>query len=137
LPATSSQNVYPLVHELAAENIPVAVTWRELGFPKLTFYAWCKQPVSARDWDDAHLTNAAYDIHADDSAFGYRVITDELRSRGITAGENRVARLRSQQRIWLMFAKKRGLTRKACLPVLTLATNAPLSGLGLEVQPQP
>jgi hypothetical protein len=49
-PAKFSQDVYPLVHELAAENIPVAVTWRELGFPKLTFYAWCKQPVIARDW---------------------------------------------------------------------------------------
>ena len=53
-----------------------------------------------RDWDDAHLINAALDIHADDPAFGYRFIADELPGRGITAGENRVARLCSQQRIW-------------------------------------
>jgi transposase InsO family protein len=36
---------------------------------------------------------------------------------GVTAGENRVARLCSQQRIWSAFSKKRGLTRKAGPPV--------------------
>jgi putative transposase len=108
---------YPLVRELAAENIPVAVTCRVLGFTKQAFYAWSKNPVSQRDWDDAHLINAALDIHADDPAFGYRFIADELRERGLTAGENRVARLCSQQRIWSIFAKKRGLNRKAGPPV--------------------
>ena len=72
---------------------------------------------SQRDWDDAHLINAAADIHRDDPAFGYRFIADELPARGITAGENRVARLCSQQGIWSAFAKKRGLTRKAGPPV--------------------
>jgi transposase InsO family protein len=64
------------------------VTCRVLGFSKQAFYAWCKQPVSQRDWDDAHLINAAVDIHHDDPAFGYRFIADELRERGIAAGEN-------------------------------------------------
>jgi transposase InsO family protein len=73
--------------------------------------------VSQRDWDDAHLINAAHDIHADDPAFGYRFIADELPGRGITAGENRVARLCSQERIWSVFAKKPGLTRRAGPPV--------------------
>jgi putative transposase len=109
--------IYPLVRELAAEKIPVAVTCRVLGFSKQAFYAWCKQPVSDRDWADAHLINAAYDIHADDPAFGYRFIADELRERGLAAGENRVARLCSQQRIWSVFAKQRGLTRRAGPPV--------------------
>jgi transposase InsO family protein len=53
----------------------------------------------------------------DDPAFGCRFIVDELRERGLQAGENRVARLCSQQRIWSIFAKKRGLTRKAVPPV--------------------
>ena len=56
-------------------------------------------------------------IHADDPAFGYRFIADELPSRGIVAGENRVARLCSQERIWSIFAKKRGLNRKSGPPV--------------------
>jgi hypothetical protein len=46
-----------------------------------------------RDWNDAHLINAAYDIHHDDPAFGCRFIADELPERGITTGEKRVARL--------------------------------------------
>jgi putative transposase len=109
--------IYPLVRELAAEKIPVAVTCRVLGFSKQAFYKWQAQPVSQPDWDDAHLINAAYDIHHDNPAFGYRFIADELRERGLSAGENRVARLCSQQRIWSVFAKKRGLNRAAGPPV--------------------
>jgi putative transposase len=88
-----------------------------LGFSKQAFYRWKASPVSQRDWDDAHLINAAYDIHADDPAFGYRFIADELPAVGIRAGRNRVARLCSAARIWSVFAKKRGLNRKAGPPV--------------------
>ncbi len=109
--------MYPLVRELAADDIPVAVTCRVLGFSKQAFYKWQADPVSQRDWDDAHLINAAVDIHHDDPAFGYRFIADQIHERGLTAGENRVARLCSQQRIWSVFAKKRGLNRKAGPPV--------------------
>jgi transposase InsO family protein len=108
---------YPLVLDLAADSIPVAVTCRVLGFSTQAFYAWRKNPISQRDWNDAHLINAALDIHHDDPAFGYRFIADELPARGITAGENRVARLCSSQRIWSAFTKKRGLNRKAGPPV--------------------
>jgi putative transposase len=47
--------IYPLVRELAAEKIPVAVTCRVLGFTTQAFYKWQANPVSQRDWDDAHL----------------------------------------------------------------------------------
>jgi putative transposase len=80
---------YPLVLDLAADGIPVAVTCRVLGFSKQAFYAWRAGPVSRRDWDEAHLINAAVDIHADDPAFGYRFIADELPARGIIAGRTR------------------------------------------------
>lgn len=109
--------MYPLVLGLAADKIPVAVTCRVCGFSPQAFFKWKKNPVSQRDWDDAHLINVAYDIHAGDPAFGDRFIADELPARGIRAGENRVARLCSQQRIWSAFAKKRGLNRKAGPPV--------------------
>jgi hypothetical protein len=109
--------MFPLVLDLAADGIPVAVTCRALGFSKQAFYAWKRSPVSGRDWADAHLINAAVDIHHDDPAFGYRFIADELASLGIKAGENRVARLCSQQQIWSVFAKKRGLSRKVGPPV--------------------
>ena len=108
---------YPLVLDLAADGIPVAVTCRVPGFSRQAFYAWRHNPVRQRDWDEAHLINAAVDIHADDPAFGYRFIADELPARGITAGENKVARLCSQERIWSAFSKKHGLSRKAGPPV--------------------
>jgi transposase InsO family protein len=109
--------MYPLVLDLADDGIPVAVTCRVLGFSKQAFYAWRANPISQRDWDDAHLTNAALDIHHDDPGFGYRFIADELPGHGIVAGENRVQRLCSAQRIWSVHAKKRGLNRKAGPPV--------------------
>jgi transposase InsO family protein len=108
---------YPLVLDLAADGIPVAVACRVLGFSKQAFYAWKACPVTDRDWADAHLVNAALDVHRDDPAFGYRFIADELPALGISAGENRVQRLCSSQRIWSVFAKKRGLNRKAGPPV--------------------
>ena len=50
---------YPLVLDLAADGIPVAVACRVLGFSKQAFYKWRADPVPQRDWDDAHLINAA------------------------------------------------------------------------------
>src|SRR3712207_5355680 len=116
-PGRAPKMIYPLVRELAAEKIPVAVTCRVMGFSKQAFYRWLAQPVSQRDWDDAHLINAAYDIHSDDPAFGYRFIADQLRDRGLAGGKNRFARLCSHQRIWSLFARKRGLNRKVGPPV--------------------
>ena len=113
--------MYPLVLELAAPDalvrVPVAVTCRVLGFSKQAFYQWKKNPLSQREWADAHLINAAYDIHHDDPAFGYRFICDELAHAGIKASERRVWKLCSQQHIWSVFAKKRGLRVKAGSPV--------------------
>ena len=111
--------MFPLVLELAADRrIPVAVTCRVLGFSKQAYFAWRRDPVSQRDWDNAHLINAAFDIHSDEPGFGYRFIADEIEAEsGITASERRVWRLCSQQRIWSTFSKKRGLNRKAGPPV--------------------
>lgn len=51
-------------------------------------------PVSRRDWDDAHLIDVLYDLHEDDKTLGYRFLTDELADEHqITVGENRVHRL--------------------------------------------
>jgi transposase InsO family protein len=109
--------MFPLVLDLAVDRIPVAVTCRVLGFSKQAFYQWKASPVSQRDWDDAHLINAAVDIHHDDPEFGYRFIADELPGRGITASRNRVSRLCSQQRIYSVHANKRGQARRPGPPV--------------------
>ncbi len=108
---------YPLVLDLAADGIPVTVTCRVLGFSTQAFNKWRRNPVSQRDWDDAHLMNAALDVHADDPAFGYRFIADDLKDAGHVVSERRVWRICSEQGIWSVFSKKRGLNRKAGPPV--------------------
>ncbi len=104
--------MYPLVLDLADDKIPVAVTCRVLGFSKQAFYQWHAKPVSDRDYDDAHLTSAAVDIHHDDPEFGYRFIADELATQAHTASRTRVGKLCSQQKLWSVHARKRGRTRR-------------------------
>jgi hypothetical protein len=41
---------FPLVLDLAADGVPVAVACRVLGFSKQAFYAWKAAPVTERDW---------------------------------------------------------------------------------------
>jgi putative transposase len=97
---------YPLVRDLADDGIAVAVTCRVLGFSTQGFYKWLADPVSQRDWDDAHLLNAIIDIHRDDPEFGYRFIADELEAAGHRASENRVQRLCSLQGVFSTTVKR-------------------------------
>jgi putative transposase len=111
--------IYPLVLELADDRVPVAVACRVLGSSKQAFYRWRADPVTGRDWADAHLTNTAIDAHRDDQTFEYRFIAYDLHATGHRQppSERRVWRLCSQQRLWSLQAKKRGLNRKAGPPV--------------------
>lgn len=98
--------MFPLVRDLAAAGVPVAVTCRVLGFTKQAFYKWAAAPISQRDWEQAHLLNAAIDVHADDPEFGHRFIADELAAAGYRASERRVWRLCSQQQIFSATQRK-------------------------------
>jgi len=42
---------------------PIVVTGWVLGFSKQSFYQWRARPVTDRDWSEAHLINAATDVH--------------------------------------------------------------------------
>ncbi len=108
---------YPLVSDLAAEGIPVALTCRVLGFSKQAYFKWRAKPVCDRDLSDAYLIDAAFDAHHDDPTFGYRFISDELELLGFVASENRVQRLCSMQGIWSIHSKKRGMNRRPGPPV--------------------
>ena len=59
---------------------------RVLGFFEQAFDKWKAQPVTQRDWGDAHLIHAARKIHHDDPEFGYRFIADELADQGVEPG---------------------------------------------------
>jgi putative transposase len=108
---------FPLVRDLAADRIPVAVTCRVLGFSRQAFYAWDKNPVSDRDLADAYLINAALEVHADDPEFGYRFVADELTAAGHVASERRVWRLCSQARIVSTHSRRRGHAKRPGPPV--------------------
>ena len=98
--------MFPLVRDLAAEGFPVRLTCGVLGFSPQAFYKWQKNPVSDRDWVDAHVTNAIVDVHADDPEFGYRFISDELEAAGQRVNERRVWRLCRDQRVWSITTRK-------------------------------
>jgi putative transposase len=93
------------------------VTCRMLGFSTQAFYKWRAKPVCDRDYDDAHLINAAADVHHDDPEFGYRFVTDELTAQGWTASRNRVNRLCTIQRLWSVHARRAGRYRRPGPPV--------------------
>lgn len=104
--------IYPLVREMAAAGapvrVPVAVACRVLGFSTQGYYKWRKQPVSQRDWNDAHVINVLIEAHADDPTFGYRLLADDLPEAGIVASENRVHRLCKIAGIACCHSRKRG-----------------------------
>jgi putative transposase len=98
--------MYPLVVELAAEGHRVSTVCEVLGFSTQAFYKWRRRPCSPRDLDDAYVTNALVDAHADDPEFGYRFLSDELERAGHTVGERRVWRLCREQRLWSTTTRK-------------------------------
>ncbi len=108
---------YPLVHDLAVDGIPVAVTCGQLGFSRQAFYAWKAHPVSERDLADAYAMNAALEVHADDPGFGYRFIADELTDAGHDLSERRVWKICSQAGIFSAHSRKRGRFKKPGPPV--------------------
>ncbi|ACV07012.1 Integrase core domain [Kytococcus sedentarius] len=108
---------YPLVRDLAADGIPVTVTCRVLKFSPQAFYAWCAHPVSDRDLVDAYAMNAAYEIHAEDPALGYRFIADELADAGHALSERRVWKICHQGQIVSAHSRTRGRWKKPGPPV--------------------
>lgn len=108
---------YPLVLDLAADGIPVAVTCRVLGFSKQAFYKWKANPVTTSDYERAYLINAALDAHADDPEFGYRFIADELQAQGLEVSRNTVHSLCKEVGIIAAVHRRRGSGKKAGPPV--------------------
>ncbi|TWE10505.1 helix-turn-helix protein [Rudaeicoccus suwonensis] len=93
-------------------RVPVAVACRVLDLSTQGYYKWLKDPVSQRDWDDAHVIDVIHQIHQDDPTLGYRFIADELADAGIAASENRVWRLCSTAGVFASHHRRRGASGK-------------------------
>jgi len=104
--------MYPLVRELAADGIPVAVTCRVLKIARQPYYRWLDCPVTDTDLMEAYLANALFDAHRDDPEFGYRFLADEARDAGHTACNRTIWRVCSTNGWWSAFGKKRGKNGK-------------------------
>lgn len=120
--------MYPLVQDLAVDGIPVTLTCRVLGFSKQAFYKWQANPVTDREWNDAHLINAALDIHHDDPAFGYRFIADQLAERGVTASETGCNGCVSNSRSGRCSPRREGspgVPAHQCMTTSSIATSPP------------
>ncbi|WP_115411740.1 IS3 family transposase [Nocardia farcinica] len=100
--------IYPLVRELAADGIPVAVTCRVLKIARQPYYRWLAEPISAADLGHAYRANALFDAHRDDPEFGYRFLLDEAATVGEPMAARTAWRICSANRWWSSFGKKRG-----------------------------
>lgn len=85
----------PLVQELAADNLPVAVTCRVLNLPRSTYYEAIGREPSVRAVADAELSATITTVHAESrGTYGAPRVHAELRlGLGIRCGRKRVARL--------------------------------------------
>ena len=65
--------IFPVVRELAADGIPVAVACRVLEVSTSGYYEWDTRPASERAWEQAHLMDAIVDVHASSyGTYGHR-----------------------------------------------------------------
>jgi transposase InsO family protein len=99
--------IYPLVRELAADGIPVAVTCRVLKIARQPYYRWLSAPVTDAEWEQAHRADAIFDAHRDDPEFGYRLLVDEARGAGQVMSERTAWRICSDNGWWSSFGKRR------------------------------
>ncbi|MGW5456220.1 IS3 family transposase [Nocardia sp. NPDC003979] len=112
------KRLYPLVKELAAEGIPVAVTCRVLQLARQPYYRWLADPVTTGDVAEAYRANALFDAHRDDPEFGYRFLADEAREAGESMSARTAWRICSTNRWWSAFGKpRRGKNGKPGPPV--------------------
>jgi putative transposase len=86
---------YPVVCELAADGVPVAVTCRVLGISTSGYYEWRSRPASGRDLEQAHLMNTIRQVHAASyGTYGHRRVHAELvLGQGLRVSRGRVERL--------------------------------------------
>ncbi|WP_156665121.1 IS3 family transposase [Rhodococcus sp. 852002-51564_SCH6189132-a] len=105
---SSGKRLYPLVKQLAADGIPVAVSCRVLELARQPYYRWLADPVTDAELEEAYRANALFDAHREDPEFGYRFLADEACDAGERMSDRTAWRICSENRWWSSFGKKRG-----------------------------
>lgn len=106
--------IYAFIDERCSD-LPVVACCRVMKVSKSRFYEWRADPVSARDWDDAFLTDTIVDIHRmSRRSYGSPRVHAELRlGLGTFCSRKRVERLMRQAGVaGIHRRRRRGCTRR-------------------------
>ena len=86
----------------------ISTLCRVLGVHRSGYYAWCRQPLSARRREDERLTRRVKQAWLESGqVYGYRKVHDDLREAGEHCSRHRVARLMRQAGIRAQVGYKR------------------------------
>ncbi|WP_100499732.1 DDE-type integrase/transposase/recombinase [Geodermatophilus chilensis] len=99
--------IYPLVRELAADGVPVAVTCRVLKLARQPYYRWLAAPITSSELVRAYRANALFDAHREDPEFGYRFLVDEASASGQPMAARTAWAICAANRWWSAFGKPR------------------------------
>ncbi|MFV3114748.1 MULTISPECIES: IS3 family transposase [Gordonia] len=106
--ANLPKRLYPLVRELAADGIAVAVSCRVLQLSRQPYYRWLASPVTDAELAAAYRANALFDAHREDPEFGYRFLAGEATTVGESMAARTAWRICRDNAWWSVFGKKRG-----------------------------
>ena len=107
--------MFPVVQELAADGVPVAVTCRVLNVSTSGYYEWRSRPASERDVEQAYLMHAIREVHAASyGTYGHRRVHAELTmGRRLEVSHGRVERLMRSTGLQGVHRRRlRGCTRR-------------------------
>lgn len=104
--------MYPIIRELAADGIPVAVACRVLDVARQPYYRWLNSPVGPVEARRKELTAAVKAAHEDDPEFGYRFLADEVRLAGHDVCDRTIWRICSQNQWWASFSAANKTSKK-------------------------
>ncbi|MFQ6485503.1 IS3 family transposase [Brachybacterium epidermidis] len=110
--ANLPKSFYPLVSELAADGIPVAVSLRVLKLSRQPYYRWGKRQVTEAELVEAYRANALLDAHLEDPEFGYRFLVGEAAEAGEVMCERTAWKICRDNQWFSAFGKKRGKNGK-------------------------
>ena len=98
--------------ELAADDVPVAVSLRVLKLSRQPYYRWRNQQITNAELIEAYRANALLDAHLDDPEYGYRFLVGEAAETGEEMCERTAWRIGRDNQWWSVFGKKRGKNGK-------------------------
>ena len=101
--------MYPLVHELADDEIDVAVACRVLTVSRSGYYDWLGRPASPRDQENEYLLKQIKRVHADsrDTYGSLRVHAELTLGFGLSVNLKRVARLLREAGVQGLYRRRR------------------------------